>query len=440
MSGPQVRLRAFREERGWTQRDVAEHVQRLAWAKHADHVGVNADMVAKWERGAKGVSPYYRELLAILFGVEPRLLGLLTSARGPELVAGFDELTRGASELLDRLGPAADVIRAHVVQVIEDQVARRRTLLAVMGLQAMSAEKPSPGAMKATSARFDDLSARYQELYHSSDPVELLTIGLAHLSAVTVGARGASGEERARLISNQARSATLVGRLAFFDLDDAMSARGHYAVAAEAAHEAGDTRQRSAAMAHLAFVPAAEGSPAAALEYLAAAREALTHEPYPRLSSWIDAVESEVLANDGNHAAALAAIDRARDAMSLQVDEAVPDWFDYYDPTRLAGFAGYANLCAGRYDSARADLEEALNLPQAAAKQRSVLLADLAAVHYHDGDLDEACRIAISAVDELARAGYATGSERVRSFLRLVRPQASSLAVRTLNERVSSLN
>ena len=151
-------------------------------------------------------------------------------------------------------------------------------------------------------------------------------------------------------------------------------------------------------------------------------------------------MESEVLANDGNHAAALAAIDRARDAMSLQVDEAAPDWFDYYDPTRLAGFAGYANLCAGRYDSARADLEEALNLPQAAAKQRSVLLADLAAVHYHDGDLDEACRIAISAVDELARAGYATGSQRVRSFLRLVRPQASSLAVRTLNERVSSLN
>ena len=57
-----------------------------------------------------------------------------------------------------------------------------------------------------------------------------------------------------------------------------------------------------------------------------------------------------------------------------------------------------------------------------------------------DGELDEACRVAISAVDELAQAGYATGSDRVRSFLRLVHPYASSPAVRTLNERVSSLN
>ena len=434
MSGPQVRLRAFREERGWTQRDVAEHVQRLAWAKHADHVGVNADMVAKWERGAKGVSPYYRELLAILFGVEPRLLGLLTSARGPEVVAGFDELARGASELLDRLGPAADVIRAHVVQVIEDQVARRRTLLAVMGLQAMSAEEPSPGAMKATSARFEDLSARYQELYHSSDPVELLTIGLAHLSAVTVAARGASGEERARLISNQARCATLVGRLAFFDLDDAMSARGHYAVAAEAAHEAGDTRQRSAAMAHLAFVPAAEGSPAAALEYLAAAREALTHEPHPRLSSWLDAVESEILANDGNHAAALAAIDRARDAMLFRSTKPSPlVRLLRPDPARRLRRLRHPprrpiRLRPGRprrgAQSPPSRREAAIGLPRRPRDGALPRRRPRRGLPHRD-----------YAVDELARAGYATGAERVRAFRRLVRPQASSLAVRTLDEQ-----
>jgi hypothetical protein len=41
-----------------------------------DRVGINADMVAKWERGVKGISPRYRELLCRLFGVIPAQLGL----------------------------------------------------------------------------------------------------------------------------------------------------------------------------------------------------------------------------------------------------------------------------------------------------------------------------------------------------------------------------
>ena len=41
-----------------------------------ERVGVNADMVAKWERGVKGISPRYRELLCRLFGVTPNQLGL----------------------------------------------------------------------------------------------------------------------------------------------------------------------------------------------------------------------------------------------------------------------------------------------------------------------------------------------------------------------------
>jgi len=42
-------------------------------------------------------------------------------------------------------------------------------------------------------------------------------------------------------------------------------------------------------------------------------------------------------------------------------------------------------------------------------KQRAVFLTDLATVHLHDGDLDESCRTAGDAVDELHRAGYANG-------------------------------
>ncbi len=71
-----LRLRELREERGWTQQDTADQLARLAWLRNSKRVGVNADMVAKWERGAKGVSSLYRDLLCLLFGVTAEYLGL----------------------------------------------------------------------------------------------------------------------------------------------------------------------------------------------------------------------------------------------------------------------------------------------------------------------------------------------------------------------------
>ena len=70
------RLRELRCEAGWTQQQLAEKLAYFAWTRHHQRVAVNADMVAKWERGVKGVSPRYRELLCHLFGVTPNQLGL----------------------------------------------------------------------------------------------------------------------------------------------------------------------------------------------------------------------------------------------------------------------------------------------------------------------------------------------------------------------------
>ena len=63
------RLRELRAELGWTQQQLADKLAQLAWTRGQGHVAVNADMVAKWERGAKGISPRYRALLCQLFGM-----------------------------------------------------------------------------------------------------------------------------------------------------------------------------------------------------------------------------------------------------------------------------------------------------------------------------------------------------------------------------------
>jgi hypothetical protein len=64
-----------------------------------------------------------------------------------------------------------------------------------------------------------------------------------------------------------------------------------------------------------------------------------------------------------------------------------------------------------------------------------VFLTDLATVHLHDGDLDEACRFAASAADELHRAGYATGTGRL--FRAAVARWGTTPAVRALDEQLA---
>src|SRR6266540_3803979 len=212
-------------------------------------------------------------------------------------------------------------------------------------------------------------------------------------------------------------------------MQDPMAARAYYNLALEAAREAGDHLQAAAAIGHVAFIPAAEYGFGAALDYLHGA-----------VASWLAAVESEMYTNAGNPTAALTAVDRARDALAAPGLSRELPWFDYYDATRLAGFAGYATLRAGRHDEARTELTAALGtLPRAAIKQRAVFLADLATVELHDGDVDHACRIASEAAEQLHRAGYATGAGRLRELRTALDPWQKTAPVRALDEQLATL-
>jgi transcriptional regulator with XRE-family HTH domain len=111
------RLREYRQQLGWTQQEMAERLAHLAWMLHREHVAVNADMIAKWERGVKGVSPRYRELLCRLFGATPDQLGLKSapvSAAARGVPSNDDESLVGmldnAAHLLDQLGAAGTAL------------------------------------------------------------------------------------------------------------------------------------------------------------------------------------------------------------------------------------------------------------------------------------------------------------------------------------------
>jgi DNA-binding transcriptional regulator YiaG len=76
---PRLRLQEHRMRLDLTQEAVAEELARLAWVHDGMRVGVNADMVGKWERGEKRPSKLYRRLLCLLYQATEEELGL----RGP---------------------------------------------------------------------------------------------------------------------------------------------------------------------------------------------------------------------------------------------------------------------------------------------------------------------------------------------------------------------
>ncbi|MGB8198424.1 MAG: helix-turn-helix transcriptional regulator, partial [Pseudonocardiaceae bacterium] len=314
------RLRELRTELGWTQQEMADRIAHLAWMQHREHVAVNADMIAKWERGVKGVSPRYRELLCRLFGVTPDQLGLKnTPPAGPggtrplgddqSLLAMLDN----AAGLLDQLGAAGTALAPHMLHAWKNAVTTRRTML---GLLDPSAMDPAGHARAATAtvADLEQLAKRYHALYETADPPALLTSVAAHVRMAQDALRqDPTADEHRRLLRNLAEVAILAARLAYDDLGNAMSGRAYYTLAIDTAREAADDQLTAIAHGHAAQLAATEGLTTAALDHLTTASEHARSTP--AIASWLATTQATIHANRGDHAAARDVLDRARTAL-----------------------------------------------------------------------------------------------------------------------------
>lgn len=284
------RLRELRNARGWTQQDVADRLVKLAWMrKPRKNVGCNADMVAKWESGRKGISPLYRELLAKLHGVTIAQLEL-DPAAGPaanssptdrSLLAFLDT----ATDLLDQLGAAGAVLQPQLFSLWRDEIANRRAMFALLGPVTENPSEPATAALDLNA--IDQLADTLERLYATADPAALLTPVAAQVRLLSDALRGeASAGDRRRLLRNRARVATLAGRLAFVRLRNAMSARAFYSVALYDARELGDKTLHATVLGHTAQLALAEGQRSAALHDLEHARDMVTMDS--TIGRWID--------------------------------------------------------------------------------------------------------------------------------------------------------
>jgi hypothetical protein len=424
---------------------MADRIAHLAWMQRREHAGVNADMVAKWERGAKGVSPRYRELLCHLFGVTPDQLGLRDAsttadkrraapAEGESLVSMLDN----AAHLLDQLGAAGTALAPHLLHAWKDTVTTRRTML---GLLDPAATDPI-GHARATTASLADLeqlSARYQALYPSADPKALLTSVAAHVRMAQDALRqDPTPDEHRRLLHNLTQVAILAGRLASEDLGNAMSGRTYCSLALDTARDAADGQLTAIAHIYAARLAAAEGLTTAAFDHLTTAAEHAGATLV--ITSWVAATEATIHADRGDHELARDALNRARTELDNTAHRPAPAWLDEHPADYLAAATGHTLLRAGDHNGARIVLTMALDTLHATARrQRALLLIDLATAELHTGNLPDACARATQAADLLHQTPYAIGFARLQAFRAAAGQDVSSRALRALDEQLRHL-
>jgi transcriptional regulator with XRE-family HTH domain len=437
------RLRELRTELGWTQQDMAERIAHLAWMERRERVGVNADMVAKWERGAKGISPRYRELLCRLFGVTPDQLGLKnTPATGAtrsriddqSLVAMLDN----AASLLDQLGAAGTALAPHMLHAWKNAVTSRRTML---GLLDPGATDPAGHARAATAtvADLEQLAERYHALYETADPAALLTSVAAHVHMAQDTLRQNPGaDERRRLLRNLAEVAILAGQLAADDLGNAMSGRAYCSLALDTARELADDQLIAIAHGHAAQLAAHEGMTTAALDHLTAGSEHARSTP--TIALWLASTEATIHADRDDRVAAREALDRAKTALDQDAGRPAPASFHVSPTTYLTAATGHVYLQLGDHNGAREKLAGLLDDTHPTPRRQHVLvLIDLATAELHSGNFSNACSQATKAADLLHHAAYTIGAARLRAFRAIAQRPLPNRALRALDAHLSEI-
>ncbi|MGI8307121.1 helix-turn-helix domain-containing protein [Saccharopolyspora hattusasensis] len=412
-----ARLAWERLQRGWSHDELADQIKQSIRDRGDAETGLTGHTVRRWETGERWPEPRFRKHLVLVFGKPASELGLLTHEE-LSLRPVDDELCSVARRLLAMTADSGKgfsrelFLRGLVGVGLLPLVAPLEASADAADTLAYAAEAGS-GADATSAASFAFITAQQRPLYWSAPPQALLDSTLAHtrLGIQLIRETRKGTTVRRDLAAALAESALLSARLAYFDLRRVDLAQRCFDTAQEASREANDHALIATVLAHASFVPGFEGDKIAAQPLLEAAHAHAQHGCGPLLRSWLHCVSAEVTAKTGDPAASLQHARQAEDA--LAADGIDPMWLDFYDASRLAGFTGNAQLVAGDHSAAAANLLKALDsLGPQAAKQRSVLLLDLALASAKE-DAERSASLACEALDALQQDWYGTAFERL---------------------------
>jgi tetratricopeptide (TPR) repeat protein len=401
-----------------TQEDVAEELARLAWVHHGVRVGINADMVGKWERGEKRPSKLYRRLLCLFYQATEEELGFRVKRR--------DFLRHGAVVGAAMLTPL-DWLAALDHAEVGDRL-------------AWALERPSRIDL-ATTADMEAISAAYRRSYRQLSVQTLLPQTVGQFQAVTELLRRSQPIAlRQRLIATAGQTAMLAGILEFMDLYDFQLGQRHLDLAMTAAREAEARELGAFILGCMSFHARYSGKRTKAVTLIEQARDAARVVGGPLTQGWLAAVAAEVHAVAGEANASLRALEQAAHALEQAGEDEESSWIGVgtFNQAKLAAYHGVCYLQLDRPGDALPALTQALDsLDPALRKHRCTALADLATALVQLREIEEGCERACQSLAIATELGHAVSVDRTRQLRRRLQPWHRHPAVRRLDEQLA---
>jgi tetratricopeptide (TPR) repeat protein len=430
---PNIRLQQHRARADLTQEAVAEELARLAWVRHGIRVGINADMVGRWERGEKRPSKLYRRLLCLLYQATEEQLGFRTPVATEQLaVTGIDVNRRDFLRNGALLG-AAMLTPADWLDTLDGSETSDRL--------AWAFQQPSRVDL-ATAADMEAVAAAYRRSYRQLSVHALLPQTLGQLQAVTeLLQRPQPVALRQRLIATAGQTAMLAGVLHFIDLYDFQIGQRHLELAMKAAQEAEARELGAFILGCMSFHARYSGKRTEAVGLIERARDAAAVVGGPLTQGWLAAVAAEVHAVSGQAHASLAALEVAAVALERAGEDDEASWIGVgtFNQPKLAAYHGVCYIQLGRPGDAIPALTQALEaLDPALRKHRCTALADLATALIHLREIEEGCARASQSLTIATELRHAVSVDRVRQLRRRLQPWHRNPAVRQLTEQLTA--
>lgn len=405
-----ARLKAERQARGLTQRQLATRIAEAMGDQLTTDLITLIEYVKRWERGRVAVSPRYRQAIAAVYGV-----------------------------------PEQQVFTPHDVE--DDPVHRRRFLsvsAAAVGVAATPMSIGGQPGRRIGADTVDQLRRRTARLRRLDDVLggaDTYRLYLAELSATrrlidTCTYSEAVSRQLLGVLAEQAQQAGW----AALDSGQMAAARALYRDSMTAAAEAGSTALMGNALALMSYQRTTAGQ--RGTEEADAACRMVDPQTPPAVRALLHerAAWAHAMAGPAQTRQVQASLDAAREAIDGQPDEHGPDWARWVDDVELQIMTGRCWAILRRPDRAVPALRWALDrFPDAHARDKSLYLSWLAEAHLEAREVDQAAHTLGRAVDFGADVGSARPAQRVRAVAARLRPHAAVPSVRQALERATAM-
>ncbi|MER5386725.1 hypothetical protein ABT040_41905 [Streptomyces sp. NPDC002688] len=405
MESTSVRLRQARADRGWSQPRLVRELRQAA-ARRGHQLPADASVkrrIASWENGHSVPDDFYGPLLCEAYGLSAAELALTheggrdTSLMDASYPASPDDAIEAVGQLwradLNRYEPllqaepsepAWNEASLRWLVAPEPSVPRQRQDGIRVGLGDVAAIKTTADMFAELDDRFGGDHARHAAIQYLSTEVTPLL-------------RGQYTEQVGRALLSTTAEATLLAGWMSYDACRHGLAQRYFLQALRLAQDANDRRLAGSILSAMSHQATFLGHYTQAATLARAALMGISPVATPTLRAQFHAMEARALARTGDVRACEAALSAATKALEGRNNDDEPEWISYFDEAELAAEAAH---CFRDVNSARQAVTHAENA-MSGSHVRSDFFATmvLADAHLRAGDVEEACRVAVDALD-----------------------------------------